>query len=85
MSQQQLPESNLAHSILFKVSLILLIALFINVITQIQNINIVESLTFNVYRTQNTRILQKITQIIRDLGLVFFAIKQTSLFSYKYN
>ena len=51
----------------------------------IQIINIVESLTFNVYRTQNTRILQKITQIIRDLGLVFFAIKQTSLFSYKYN
>jgi len=48
MSQQQLPESNLAHSILFKVSLILLIALFINVITQmIQIINIVESLTFN--------------------------------------
>ena len=67
MYQQQLPEFNLAHSILFKVSLILLIALFINVITQ------------------NTRILQKITQIIRDLGLVFFAIKQTSLFSYKYN
>ena len=85
MYQQQLPESNLAHSILFKVSLILLIALFINAITQIQIINIVESLTFNVYRTQNTRILQKITQIIRDLGLVFFAIKQTSLFSYKYN
>ena len=47
MSQQQLPESNLAHSILFKVSLILLIALFINVITQIQIINIVDSLTFN--------------------------------------
>lgn len=48
MSQQQLPESNLVHSILFKVSLILLIALFINVITQmIQIINIVESLTFN--------------------------------------
>ena len=47
MYQQQLPESNLAHSILFKVSLILLIALFINVITQIQIINIVESLTFN--------------------------------------
>lgn len=48
MSQQQLPESNLAHSILFKVSLILLIALFINVITQmIQIINIVESLMFN--------------------------------------
>ena len=48
MSQQQLPESNLAHSILFKVRLILLIALFINVITQmIQIINIVESLTFN--------------------------------------
>lgn len=48
MSQQQLPESNLAHSILFKVSLILLIALFINVITQmIQIINIVESFTFN--------------------------------------
>ena len=48
MYQQQLPEFNLAHSILFKVSLILLIALFINVITQmIQIINIVESLTFN--------------------------------------
>ena len=47
MYQQQLPEFNLAHSILFKVSLILLIALFINVITQTQIINIVESLTFN--------------------------------------